>query len=152
MLRHTIAAVGRARRGPVAALFVDYVRRTPWPIRLIEIHAAARDPAASARDEHAQLLTAIPSGAGVVALDGSGRDLSSEDLARRLADWRRDGMREVAWLIGGADGLSDDLRQRADLMLAFGRQTWPHLLVRVMLAEQLYRASTILAGHPYHRA
>ncbi|MEE8272998.1 MAG: 23S rRNA (pseudouridine(1915)-N(3))-methyltransferase RlmH, partial [Alphaproteobacteria bacterium] len=103
------------------------------------------------RHEADLLLGAVPSGATVVALDEAGRDLSSGEFAVRLAGWRDGGVRDVAFLIGGADGHGEAVRGRADLTLAFGRATWPHLMVRAMLAEQVYRAQTILDGHPYHR-
>lgn len=147
-----IAAVGRSRDAPIAALFDEYVRRCPWPIRLLEVQP--RDTVAPERRKAAEgelLAAAIPAGAAVVALDERGRDLASIEIASRLGDWRDQGRRSTVLLIGGPDGLADEVLARADLRLAFGRQTWPHRLVRVMLAEQLYRATTILAGHPYHR-
>ena len=98
------------------------------------------------------LRAALPRGARLVALDETGRTLDSAAFAGLLGDWRDAGTREAAFLIGGAGGLDPALRREADAVLAFGPMTWPHLLVRVMLAEQLYRAASILAGHPYHRA
>lgn len=147
-----IAAVGRSRDAPIAALFDEYARRCPWPIRLLEVQP--RDTVAPERRKAAEgelLAAAIPAGAAVVALDERGRDLASIEIASRLGDWRDQGRRSTVLLIGGPDGLADEVLALADLRLAFGRQTWPHRLVRVMLAEQLYRATTILAGHPYHR-
>jgi 23S rRNA (pseudouridine1915-N3)-methyltransferase len=125
----------------------EYRRRCPWVVRVREVAAGGGDTDA----ETGRLLAAVPEGAAIVALDGRGRDLTSEDLALRLGRWRDEGVRVVAFLIGGADGLGEAARARASLVLALGRMTWPHQLVRVMLAEQVYRASTILAGHPYHR-
>ena len=146
-------AVGRARDAPVAALFEEYARRSAgWPIRLVEVQAKDGLPPDRRKEAEADLLlAAVPTGAAVVALDERGQDLASEVFARRLGDWRDQGRRAAAFLIGGPDGLAPRVLDRADLRLAFGRQTWPHRLVRVMLAEQLYRAGTILAGHPYHR-
>lgn len=100
--------------------------------------------------EAARLSRALPEGAAVIALDERGELATSEALATRIGEWRDTG-RDLAFLIGGADGLDEAIRTRADWRLALGRLTWPHLLVRLLLAEQLYRASTILAGHPYHR-
>jgi 23S rRNA (pseudouridine1915-N3)-methyltransferase len=101
--------------------------------------------------EAALLARAVPEGAVVVALDERGSLMSSPELAATLAQWRDAGRGDVAFLIGGADGLATDLRDRADLSLSFGKMVWPHMLVRVMLVEQLYRAASILAGAPYHR-
>ncbi|MFL5332304.1 MAG: 23S rRNA (pseudouridine(1915)-N(3))-methyltransferase RlmH [Geminicoccaceae bacterium] len=146
-------AVGRGREPSIDALFANYVRRCTWPIRLIEVQARAMlSPDRRKEAEAALLLAASPPGAIVVALDERGRDHSSGELAERLAMWRDQGRRSAAFLIGGPDGLAEAALAAADLRFAFGRQTWPHRLVRVMLAEQLYRATTILAGHPYHRA
>lgn len=97
------------------------------------------------------LERAIPAGAFLVALDERGQVLSSPEFADRIADWRDAGRQDVAFLIGGADGLAPALRDKADFLLSFGRMVWPHMLVRVMLNEQIYRAATILAGSPYHR-
>jgi 23S rRNA (pseudouridine1915-N3)-methyltransferase len=150
-VRVTVAAVGRAR-GPVVGLFEEYRRRCPWPIRLVEVAQQSRLAPERAKDEEARaLLKAVPRDVVVVALDERGDNLTSAVFAERLAAWRDAGRREVAFLIGGPEGLGRAALERADLTLAFGAMTWPHLLVRAMLAEQLYRAATILAGHPYHR-
>jgi 23S rRNA (pseudouridine1915-N3)-methyltransferase len=148
-----VVAVGRSRDAPVAALFDEYARRSAgWPLRLIEVQPRDSVPPERRREAEADLLlAAVPAGAALVALDERGRDLPSADLARHLGQWRDQGHRAAAFLIGGPDGLAERALAAAGLRLAFGRQTWPHRLVRVMLAEQLYRATTILAGHPYHR-
>lgn len=151
-MRISVITVGRARRGPERDLFEAFARRLLWPVDLIEVEE--RRPLAAAervRREGERLLARIPEGAAVVALDGRGEPLSSEDLAARLGDWRDEGRADVAFLIGGADGLDGAVIARAELVLSLGAMTWPHLLVRGMLAEQLYRAQEILAGHPYHR-
>ena len=138
MLLHVVAR-GRIGRSPEAEMLARYEQRIAWPIRFTEL------PETGGR---------IPEPGGVhrtVVLDERGRDLSSEDLAHQLGAWRDNGVRETRFLIGAADGHDDAARIGADLLLAFGRATWPHLLARAMLAEQLYRATTILAGHPYHR-
>lgn len=152
MLRLTILAVGRFGRGAERALYEAYAKRIAWPLTLVEIdeRRGGSDAERKAR-ENAALGSRIPAGAAVVALDEGGEGLSSRDLAARLKGFAEAGRREVAFLIGGADGLDETLLARADLRLALGRLTWPHLLVRTMLAEQLYRAGTIIAGHPYHR-
>ena len=151
-MRVTIAAVGRDRSGPARELFDEYCRRCSWPIRLVEIAPRSALPLERRlADEGARLAGAIPRDAALIALDERGRLLSSRSFAARIDAWQQQGRSELAFLIGGPDGLAGELIERADLVLALGRMTWPHLLVRVLLAEQLYRASTILAGHPYHR-
>jgi 23S rRNA (pseudouridine1915-N3)-methyltransferase len=151
-MRVTIAAVGRDRSGPARELFDDYCRRCPWPIRLHEVAPRTTRPTDRRRaEEAARLSRAVGSDAALIALDESGRNLSSHALATSIETWQRQGRGELAFLIGGPDGLAPALLERADLVLALGRMTWPHRLVRVLVAEQLYRAGTILAGHPYHR-
>jgi len=147
-----VAAIGRDRAGPTRDLFEDYCRRLPWPIRLVEIAPRSSQPTERrVREEGDRLLQAVPPDAVLVALDETGRQLDSAGLARRIARWQEQhGI--LAFVIGGPDGLARSVLDRAEIALAFGRMTWPHRLVRVMLAEQLYRASTILSGHPYHRA
>jgi 23S rRNA (pseudouridine1915-N3)-methyltransferase len=148
-----VLAVGRSRDAPIDALFAEYARRCLWPIRLVELQPRGIIPPERRKEaEAASLLGAVPAGAAVVALDERGRDLTSDELALQLGAWRDGGRRTVAFLIGGPDGLAESILRAAELRLAFGRMTWPHRLVRVMLAEQLYRAHAILAGHPYHRA
>ena len=151
-MRVTIIAVGRLRAGPEKTLADEYLKRLAWPVSLREVaENRTRDPGTRRARENRLLLDAVPAGARVVALDGRGRALSSEDFAARLGAWREDGVAEAAFLIGGADGLTADTLARADLVLSLGAMTWPHLMVRAMLAEQLYRAQSILTGHPYHR-
>ncbi|MEE8545969.1 MAG: 23S rRNA (pseudouridine(1915)-N(3))-methyltransferase RlmH [Alphaproteobacteria bacterium] len=152
-MRITIAAVGRARAGPEKALYDDYVGRLPWPVALREVEARGKlaGPERTAREAE-RLLAAAPKGATIVALDGAGKALTSAALAATIGRWRDGGVRDLAFLIGGAEGLGAPLLERADLALSLGPMTWPHQLARVMLAEQLYRAASILSGHPYHRA
>lgn len=151
-MRVTIAAVGRERPGPTRDLFEEYRRRCPWPIRLLEIAPRTSGPPERRRAEEAERLkAALPRDAVLVALDESGRSLTSRAFAARIAAWQRQGRSELVFLIGGPEGLDPALLDRADLVLALGRMTWPHRFVRVLLAEQLYRAATIQAGHPYHR-
>ncbi len=152
-MRITIIAVGRARRGPEQALCKDYLGRLQTPAEVIEVEERKPLPPADRIESEARLLLdKIPTGAIVIALDGRGKAFSSEDLAARMQTWRDEGTREIAFLIGGADGLDRAAIDGADLVLSLGPMTWPHLLVRVLLAEQLYRAEQIQAGHPYHRA
>ena len=145
------------RAGPERELFNDYTLRADrtgralglGPLALHEVEdRKGGGPAAEA----ALLERALPQGALHVALDERGRTLSSPEFARKIAGWRDAGRADLAFLIGGADGLAPALRDAADFSLSFGAMVWPHMLVRVMLAEQIYRATTILAGGPYHRA
>ena len=139
MLLHVIAR-GKIARSPEAELVGRYEKRLAWPVKLTELpDSGGRIP-----DPQTPCKT--------VLLDERGRNLTSEEFAEVLGRWRDDGVREARFLLGAADGHSESERAGADLLLAFGAATWPHLLARAMLMEQLYRASTILAGHPYHRA
>jgi 23S rRNA (pseudouridine1915-N3)-methyltransferase len=149
-LRLSIVAVGRARAAAEQTLAEDYLRRLPWPARILEVREAGNRPDAMRREGEA-LIAALPEGALVVALDRAGEAPDSRAFADRLAAWRDGGTREIAFVIGGADGLDPAVLARARWRLSLGPMTWPHLLVRAMLAEQLYRAATLLAGHPYHR-
>jgi 23S rRNA (pseudouridine1915-N3)-methyltransferase len=147
-----VAAVGRAKPGAERDLFEQYIARLPWRVVLKEIEIKKEMALDARRLREAEALLAVaPAGARIVALDERGKSEGSEAFAKRLGRWRDDGA-AVAFIIGGADGLDESIRKRADAMLSFGALTWPHMLVRAMLAEQLYRAHTILTGHPYHRA
>jgi len=151
-MRIVIVATGRWKRSPERALFEHYARRLKTPLNLIEIEEKRILPSPKRIAREAVLLSAaVPKGAKVVALDGSGLGLNSLAFAERLGRWRDDGVGDLAFVIGGADGLEPTVRDGADFVLALGMQTWPHLLVRGLLAEQLYRAECIAAGHPYHR-
>ena len=149
-MRLVVAAVGRGRDDPAQQLFENYRHRLPWPLELREVRAGGGGDAGRER-EAAALLKGLPEGAHIVALDGTGKALTSEAFAARLAQIRDDSVAVVAFLIGGADGHGAPALARADLVLSLGPMTWPHLLVRAMLAEQLWRAASILSGHPYHR-
>jgi 23S rRNA (pseudouridine1915-N3)-methyltransferase len=160
-LRLIVAAIGRLRAGPEAALIEDYAGRIRaggrrvglTGIEIVELEAAKGAEGAARLAREGELLkSAVPDGAISIALDERGRQLSSAEFAVLLARHVSDGAHSMAFLIGGADGLAAETRDCAALQLAFGKATWPHLLVRAMLVEQIYRAMTILAGHPYHRA
>ena len=139
MLLHVIAR-GKIARSPEAELVARYEKRMSWPVKFTELpDVCGRMPELSGQTR-------------TVLLDERGESLSSEQFAEALSRWRDEGVREARFLIGAAHGHDDAVRRGADLLLAFGRATWPHLLARAMLAEQLYRATSILAGHPYHRA
>jgi 23S rRNA (pseudouridine1915-N3)-methyltransferase len=153
-MRLTIAAVGRMKAGPEKSLYDSYARRMVWPLALREVEERRRFPSAAERmaREADLLLAACPAGAALVALDRRGRMLDSEALAHWIGAQRDGGLGDLAFLVGGADGHADSLLKRCTLTLSFGPMTLPHLLARILLAEQLYRAQQILAGHPYHRA
>lgn len=151
-MRIGIIAVGRAKRGPDADLFEFYRGRIAWPCALIEVEEKRKLPTEQRIAREAELIREkIPTGAVAVALDERGDDMTSRKLAARLRDWEDGGVSDLVFLIGGADGLAPDLRDGASARLRFGRMTWPHMLVRPMLAEQIYRCRQILDGHPYHR-
>lgn len=151
-MRILIAAVGRLKAGPERALFEHYAGRVTFPFRLKEVEEKRRLPAGKLRKREAELLLgAAPQGAVIVALDERGQALSSAALADRIGAWRDEGRRDLAFLIGGPQGLDESMKAGADLVLSIGPMTWPHLLVRGLLVEQIYRAQCILSGHPYHR-
>jgi 23S rRNA (pseudouridine1915-N3)-methyltransferase len=151
MMRLTIVAIGRHKAGPLKALQEFYAERIRWPLAIREVEERRKLSPAELKAREAELiLDALPKDAVLIALDGRGKTLSSTDLADRLARWR-DADASLAFVIGGADGLADAVLNQAKLTLSLGAMTWPHLLVRGMLLEQLYRAQQILAGHPYHR-
>jgi len=132
-------ARGKIGRSPEADLVERYVKRIPWPTKVTEL------------PDRGGNVPPLPANAVTVVLDERGAALSSADLARKLERWRDEGKREARFLIGAADGHPEEQRRQADLILSFGLATWPHLLARAMLAEQLFRATSILANHPYHR-
>jgi 23S rRNA (pseudouridine1915-N3)-methyltransferase len=146
-----LIAVGRLRSGPEAELVARYNARLRPPFTVTEIAEARGSPAEIKRREGEALLTALPAAAFVVVLDPAGQTPDSEEFAGNLADWLASG-RQVCFVIGGAEGLAAPVIARADYVLSFGRLTWPHFLARAMLAEQVYRAQSIAAGHPYHRS
>lgn len=148
-----LAAVGRAKNGPERALFEQYASRLKLPFDLREVEEKRPlSPAERMAREADLLLACVPAGAVVVALDERGRLHTSEEFARVYGGWLERGAPCVAFLIGGADGHGQAVRDRADALLSLSKMTWPHMLVRAMLAEQLFRAQSILDGHPYHRA
>jgi 23S rRNA (pseudouridine1915-N3)-methyltransferase len=149
----TIAAIGRAGRGPERDLYEHYAGRIRWPLTLRELEEKRKlSTAEMIKREGELLLAAVPDKATLVPLDRRGKVLDSEAFAACLRRWRDDSVSNVAFLIGGADGHGEAVLKQASLLVSFGTMTWPHLLARAMLAEQIYRAQQLLAGHPYHRA
>ena len=159
-MRLVIAAVGRLKQGPERELAERYAKRTGEAGRalglrapdIVEIRESRnRDAGKRGIEESIAIATAIPDKAAVVVLDERGTNLDSVGIAGQILRWQQAGRPAAVFIIGGSDGLAESLRERADLHLAFGNATWPHQFVRIMLLEQLYRATTILSGHPYHR-
>ncbi len=149
----TVIAVGRMQRGPEHTLVSEYFKRLPWKSNIIEIDikkTAATSTERKAREAE-KLLAAVPNGAAIITLDENGKALSSRGFAEKIDSWQMAGYKNLAFIIGGADGLCSSILAKADLKLAFGTLTWPHMMVRVLLAEQIYRAWSINTGHPYHR-
>ena len=138
MLLHIVAR-GKIGRSSEADLVDRYLKRIPWPTKVTEL------------PERGGKVPDLPPNSVTVALDERGQPLTSVELAKKLEAWRDGGKREARFLIGAADGHDEEQRRSADLLMSFGTATWPHLLVRAMLAEQLFRATSILANHPYHR-
>ncbi|HLI22430.1 MAG TPA: 23S rRNA (pseudouridine(1915)-N(3))-methyltransferase RlmH [Stellaceae bacterium] len=150
-MRITIVAIGRHKAGPLKSLQEFYAARIRWPLTVREVEERRKLPPGELKSREGELiLAALPKDASLVALDGRGKSLSSAEFADRLGRWR-DADAALAFAIGGADGLSVAVLDRAQLVLSLGAMTWPHLLVRGMLLEQIYRGQQILAGHPYHR-
>lgn len=145
MIRIEILAAGRMKPGPHLELWKEYAGRMAWPLSLTEIDARSQ------AGEWKKLQEKIDPRAFLFVMDERGKSLRSMDFAARLDRLSAEGASTAQFLIGGADGLSDEIRKKAGMLLSLGPQTWPHMLARVMLAEQIYRAQQILAGHPYHR-
>lgn len=158
-MRVGIFAVGRMKAGPereLVARYIDRFAKAGPPLGLefssvTEIAESRASSAAQRKQEEGRALIAAAQGAALILLDETGKNLPSEDFAGRIATLRDGGAKSLLFAIGGADGHDPDLRAQAALVISFGTMTWPHQVVRIMLAEQLYRAATILAGHPYHR-
>lgn len=141
-----IVAIGKLKAGPEKALFDKYHQRLHFPVRVIECTSQPHKD-----QEGALLLSAVPRGSFVVALDEKGRHLSSREFAQEWHNWQLASPATLTFLIGGADGFSDAVKKQANFLWSLGNLTWPHLLVRGLLLHQLYRAQQILSGHPYHR-
>ena len=145
MLNCEIIAVGRLRQGPLLDLYNEYSKRLQWSLTLHEIDDRKPDQIDK------KILEKLNTQARIFILDERGKSVTSPAFANRMGSFIADGIKDVQFIIGGADGHSEDVRKKANFLLSFGSQTWPHMLARVMLVEQIYRAQQILAGHPYHR-
>lgn len=149
----TLATIGKAKGNTLySQLFDEYIKRLPWTVTLRELEEKKPLPIEQRKLREAELLLAACADAHrIIALDERGKDMSSTSFAEKIGNWQQEGSSHFAFIIGGQDGLHASIRQRADLVLSFGKLTWPHMLVRPLLAEQLYRVYTILTNHPYHR-
>lgn len=145
-MKVTIVAIGKLKsKSPEAEIIAEYAKRLKWKLDIKEMDNSTQEAEAKF------LQNSIPSGAKAIALDERGINICSKDLANVFSRWQVEGSSEVCFLIGGADGHLEDTRKRADLLLSFGRLTLPHMLMRAVLVEQIYRIQTIISGHPYHR-
>jgi 23S rRNA (pseudouridine1915-N3)-methyltransferase len=143
-MKITVLAIGKAK-GEIEALCKEYAKRIKLPFTVRELSGATNKAEGNA------ILSAMPAKAYLVLMDERGEDLSSRELARKMEGWQEQGTQELIFAIGGAEGASEELKARADFILGLGQKTWPHMLARLMLIEQIYRALTIIEGHPYHR-
>jgi 23S rRNA (pseudouridine1915-N3)-methyltransferase len=145
-MKVTIVAIGKCKKNsPEANIISEYIKRSSWQITIKEKDNSNQ------KDEADFLISAIPNGAKIIVLDERGENLKSVELAKKVSDWQLNGVSDICFLIGGADGHLETTRKRADLLLSFGKLTLPHMLMRAVLSEQIYRLQTIISGHPYHR-
>ncbi len=151
MLKIDIISISRIKKGSYFELMENYKKRINWKLTIYELESKHSDPKKSQKDEGEKILKHIDNQAVVIILDERGDGLKSLDFAKTLENFKHGGENHIQFIIGGADGLTQNVRDKADMFLSFGQQTWPHLLARVMLLEQIYRAQQIIAGHPYHR-
>ena len=155
-MKLTILAIGKARKSPEAELWEDWLKRCPFPATMQEFDSRLPPGPARTEDESRRILNFVQQAQGstkrLIGLDPNGVNIRSEDLSDIIGNWRADGVSQCFFAVGGADGHHQHLLDACDKLISFGRVTWPHMLCRAMLAEQLYRAEMILARHPYHRA
>ncbi len=151
MKKIDIIACGRMRNSPFVELAEMYMKRSDWPVHFIEIESKHKEQKTMQRDENARILDSIDTQAVIVALDERGKEFKSLDFAKKLENLMLDGHNHIQFILGGADGLLPEVKEKCDFLMSFGRQTWPHMLARVMLLEQIYRSQQIIKGHPYHR-
>lgn len=151
MLNFSVIVVGSLKKGPYFDLCQDFLNRMNWPVTIHEIVTKQKDEKKAASDEALKILNKLDNQAFTIILDERGHGLRSLDFASTLEKIQDTGEKNIQFVIGGATGLTDEVRDRASLLLSFGQQTWPHMLARVMLLEQIYRAQQILSGHPYHK-
>lgn len=154
IMKILLLCVGKMKPSPEMDLCEKYAKQLSWPVKIIEVEAKKNLPDAQRMEQEAELLLGAyrkSQASALIALDERGKEMSSPELAKQIGTWQTQGVSHLALIIGGADGLHESVRKEAKLTLAFGKLTWPHMLVRSMVMEQIYRAQSILAGHPYHR-
>jgi len=151
MFKIDIIAVGKVKKGSWFDLISDYVSRTKWPLTLIEVESKYTESKAQQAHEQRLILEKLDEDSFIIVMDERGDGLRSLDFANTLQKIQEMGSNKITFLIGGAEGFTSEIRDKANMMLSFGQQTWPHVMVRIMLLEQIYRAQQIIAGHPYHR-
>ena len=151
MLKIEIIAVNRIKKGAYADLVEDFSKRIRWPITIIQIEAKSSNPHTAQKEELEKIGKLIKPDAIRIVMDESGKSLSSREFSQLFSHYTNTHDGIIQFIIGGSDGLNDEIRKKAHKIISFGKQTWPHLLARVMLLEQIYRAQQILANHPYHR-
>jgi 23S rRNA (pseudouridine1915-N3)-methyltransferase len=150
-MKISIISIGKSKRDGISDLCAEYEKRLSWPVKTIEAESKGAGKPNIKHLEAAQIKAMIPKSSMLIALDENGEDMTSPNFAKKIQAWQNSGQSHLCFIIGGADGLSTDLLKSADFKLAMGQMTWPHRMVKVMLLEQLYRANSILNGHPYHR-
>ena len=152
-MRITIAAVGKLQAtAPESLLIHQYSKRIPWNVNFVQVNAKKSGAVSKITEEEGGLLLqAMPQKSKCIVLDERGKNLTSAEFSKYISRWQDDGARDIAFLIGGAAGHSEAVRSKADMLLSLGKLTWPHMMVRAMLVEQIYRAYTIQSGHPYHK-
>jgi len=151
MFKIDLIAVGKVKKGPWNDLIDDYSKRLKWNVSVIEVESKYSDSKTQQEHEQRLILSKLDDSSFVIVLDERGDGLRSLDFSQTMGKLRDTGIDKITFLIGGAEGFTDEIRDKANMLLSFGQQTWPHVMVRVMLLEQIYRAQQILAGHPYHR-
>lgn len=151
MLKIDVIVVGKVKKGSWYDLIEDYIKRTKWALNVIEVESKYTESKAQQAHEQRLILEKLDEDSFIIVMDERGDGLRSLDFAQTIQKIQSTGADKITFLIGGAEGFTDDIRNKANMMLSFGQQTWPHVMVRVMLLEQIYRAQQIIAGHPYHR-
>ncbi len=146
-----IIAVGVLKKHPLLDLWNDYIKRSSWNITIYEIESKQKNPDKYAKEIESKIISKISTDAYKIALDERGKSYKSVDFAKKIENLQNTGHTKLQFIIGAANGLTQEIRNKSDLLLSFGMQTWPHMLVRIMLIEQIYRTQQIISGHPYHR-